>query len=83
MTHRTMSERSYHGATSRSSRREARCSSVIEILLSGAVVLSDRSLIEQFLTHLLLHNWCNKGHGSYYPVCGMMHIEDGAVGHLD
>ena len=21
------------------------------------------------------HNWCNKGHGMYYPVCGMMHIK--------
>ena len=23
-----------------------------------------------------LHNWCNKSHGMYYPVCGMMHIKD-------
>ena len=22
----------------------------------------------------LLHDWCNKGHGMCYPVCGMMHI---------
>ena len=22
-----------------------------------------------------LHDWCNKGHGMSYPVCGMMHIK--------
>ena len=22
------------------------------------------------------HDWCNKGHGMYYPVCGMMHIKE-------
>ena len=24
----------------------------------------------------MLHNWCNKGRGMYYPVCGMMHIKE-------
>ena len=24
----------------------------------------------------VLHNWCNKGHGMCYPVCGMMHIKE-------
>ena len=24
----------------------------------------------------VLHNWCNKGHGVCYPVCGMMHIKE-------
>ena len=23
----------------------------------------------------VLHEWCNKGRGMYYPVCGMMHIK--------
>ena len=23
-----------------------------------------------------LHDWCNKGHGMYYPVCGIMHIKE-------
>ena len=23
----------------------------------------------------VLHDWCNKGHGMCYPVCGMMHIK--------
>ena len=22
-----------------------------------------------------LHNWCNKGRGMCYPVCGMVHIK--------
>ena len=24
----------------------------------------------------VLHNWCNKGCGMCYPVCGMMHIKE-------
>ena len=24
----------------------------------------------------VLHDWCNKGHGMYYHVCGMMHIKE-------
>ena len=24
----------------------------------------------------VLHDWCNKGHGMCYPVCGMMHIKE-------
>ena len=24
----------------------------------------------------VLHDWCNKGRGMYYPVCGMMHIKE-------
>ena len=24
----------------------------------------------------VLHNWCNKGHGICYPVCGMVHIKE-------
>ena len=24
----------------------------------------------------VLHDWCNKGCGMCYPVCGMMHIKD-------
>ena len=24
----------------------------------------------------VLHDWCNKGHSIYYPVCGMVHIKD-------
>ena len=24
----------------------------------------------------VLHDWCNKGRGICYPVCGMMHIKE-------
>ena len=24
----------------------------------------------------VLHNWCNKGRGMRYPVCGMVHIKE-------
>ena len=24
----------------------------------------------------VLHDWCNKGCGMHYPVCGMMHIKE-------
>ena len=24
----------------------------------------------------VLHDWCNKGCGIYYPVCGMVHIKE-------
>ena len=27
-------------------------------------------------TELLLHDWCNKGRGMCYPVCGMVHIKE-------
>ena len=40
----------------------------------------DRSLtvdtLSCFTLQPVLHNWCNKGHGIYYPICGMMHIKD-------
>ena len=25
---------------------------------------------------VVLHNWCNKGCGMCYPVCGMVHIKE-------
>ena len=29
-----------------------------------------------FLFQPVLHNWCNKGRGMFYPVCGMAHIKE-------
>ena len=23
-----------------------------------------------------VHDWCNKGYGMFYPVCGMVHIKE-------
>ena len=28
-----------------------------------------------FLFQSVPHDWCNKGHGMCYPVCGMVHIK--------
>ena len=54
-------------------------------LLRGKSILSwcdgssDRSFMVDPLSYFLLqpvfHNWFNKGHGMYYPICGMMHIK--------
>ena len=32
--------------------------------------------IELFLFQPVLHDWCNKGCGMCYPVCGMVHIKE-------
>ena len=24
----------------------------------------------------MLHDWCNKGHGTCYPVCGVVHVKE-------
>ena len=32
--------------------------------------------IEVFLVQPVLHDWCNKGRGMCYPVCGMVHIKE-------
>ena len=41
---------------------------------------SDRSFmmdpLRYFLFQPVLHEWCNKGCGMCYPVCGMMHIKE-------
>ena len=29
-----------------------------------------------FLFQPVLHDWCNKGRGMYYPLCGMVHIKE-------
>ena len=29
-----------------------------------------------FSFQAVLHDWCNKGHYMYYPVCGMVHIKE-------
>ena len=31
--------------------------------------------LSYFLLQLVLHDWCNKGCGMCYPVCGMMHLK--------
>ena len=52
------------------------------MLLRGKSVSSwcdgslDRSFVSYFSFQPVLHNWCNKGCGMYYPVYVMMHIKE-------
>ena len=32
--------------------------------------------LSYFSVQPVIHNWCNKGHGMCYPVCGMVHIKE-------
>ena len=43
---------------------------VVGSILNGADPLSC------FSFKPVLHDWCNKGHGMCYPVCGMVHIKE-------
>ena len=43
---------------------------VVESFLHGVDPLSYLSF------QPVLHDWCNKGRGMYYPVCGMVHIKE-------
>ena len=35
-----------------------------------------RSLVMNSLRYFKFHNWCNKGHGMYYPVYWKVHIKN-------
>ena len=43
---------------------------VVGSILNGVDPLS------YFSFQPLLHDWCNKGRGMYYPVCEMVHIKE-------
>ena len=32
--------------------------------------------LDYFSSQPVLHDWCSKGRGMYYPVCAMVHIKD-------
>ena len=55
----------------------ARCNSMVGAFAHG---LLDRSFIVDPLSYFsfqsVLHDWCNKGRGMHYPVCGMVHIKE-------
>ena len=58
----------------------ARCSSVSRTFAHGAMGCADRSLrvdpLSSFSFQPVIHDWCNKGRGMCYSVCGMMHIKE-------
>ena len=58
-----------------------RCSSVVRAFdhdaMGRQIDPSWREPIELFLSlQPVLHDWCNKGRGMCYPVCGMVHIKE-------
>ena len=93
-THRTMSERSYHGPTSRSphiiretpshtcthaNKGAGRSSEVDRSLMVQWVVgsiLHGVDPLSYFSVQPVFHDWCNKGRGVCYPVCGIVHIKE-------
>ena len=56
----------------------ARCSSVVRV--SWCDGSSDRSFMVDLLSYFsfqpVLHDWCNKGRGMCYLVCGKVHIKE-------
>ena len=41
------------------------------LITSALSCIMNRSSLQS-----VLHDWCNKGHGICYPVCGMVHIKE-------
>ena len=62
----------YYGGAGRSSEveRSLMVRWVVRSILHGADPLS------YFSFQPVLHDWCNKGCGMCYPVCGMVHIKE-------
>ena len=57
----------------------ARCSSVVRAFAHGAMgrrIDPSVNPLSYFLFQPVLYDWCNKGHGMCYPVCGMVHIKE-------
>ena len=59
----------------------ARCSSVVRAFAHGAMgrrgsILHGVDPLRYFSFQPVIHDWCNKGRGMCYPVCGMTHIKE-------
>ena len=54
----------------------ARCSSVVREFAHGAMGRRIDPPLSYFSFQPVLHDWCNKGRGMCYPVCGMVHIKE-------
>ena len=54
----------------------AGCSSEVErsLMVRWVVVMVDP--LSYFSFQPVLHDWCNKGRGMFYPVCGMVNIKE-------
>ena len=61
----------------RSVRKETRCHHYVSYSFQlAAWILHGVDPLSYFSFQPVLHDWCNKGHGMCYPVCGMVHIKD-------
>ena len=51
---------------------------VIQLMVQWVVgsILHGVDPLSYFSFQPVLHDWCNKGRGMYYPVCGMVHIKE-------
>ena len=49
---------------------------VVGSILHGVCVCVCVDPLSYFSFQPVLHDWCNKGHGMCYPVCGMVHIKE-------
>ena len=64
-----------------SKKLEGRCSSMVRAFLLMVrwvvgSILHGVDPLSYFSLQPVLHDWCNKGHGMHYPVCGMVHIKE-------
>ena len=73
-THRTMIERSYHGATSSSPLFKGGCS--VHYMMSMCALSKHVVQVRTQQDLSVLHDWCNKGRGMCNPVSGMVHIKE-------
>ena len=39
-------------------------------------ILHEENPLSYFSFQPVIHDWCNKGRGMCYPVCGMVHIKE-------
>ena len=46
------------------------------IIIMKMVIIMMLSPLSYFSFQPVLHDWCNKGRGMCYPVCGMVHIKE-------
>ena len=53
---------------------EVECSLMVRWVVGS--ILHGVDPLSYFLFQPVLHDWCNKGRGMCYPVCGMVHIKD-------
>ena len=53
---------------------EVECSLMVRWVVGS--ILHGVDPLSYFSFQPVLHDWCNKGHGMCYPVCGMVHIKE-------